>query len=123
MPRLYLYLSALGLASISLVYGIYPSFSVPLLLNIDIQTIDLTHVFRSITGIYISLALFWFIAAKRTAWHYPAIVSVILFMSGLGFARLISIMIDGLPSPALILYTIIEFSMAALGWFTLRKLN
>lgn len=121
MAKFYLTLMASGLALVSLTYGISPGTTVPTLFDIQTSTIDIQHVFRGITGLYFGLAAFWFIASRNVEWYKPAITSVILFMLGMGFGRLASILLDGTPSIMLVAYMVIEFGAAALGLYAMKN--
>ena len=50
-----------------------------------------------------------------------ALISEIVFMSGLAPGRLLDILLDGWPSPVLIAYTVAELLLAAWGVVCLRK--
>jgi hypothetical protein len=120
LDRFYLLFSGIGLSAIGLSYGISPSSVLPTVLDITIGGIDQTHIFRAVMCLYFGMSLFWMLAAFKPNWTYPAIVSVIFFMAGLGIGRLLSLVIDGVPSPLLVIYLVLELAMVLLGLYVLK---
>ena len=116
MFRIYLLVSSLGLSLIALSYGIAPASIIPSLLQVDVEGIDLTHVFRAVMCLYLGMAAYWAAASCIPSWTRPAAASVIFFMSGLALGRAISLVVDGLPSLVLGVYLALEIAMAAWGW-------
>ncbi len=91
-----LLVSGFGIICIALVYGANPHFVAPLVFGIEINSIELSNVFRAIMGLYAAFGFFWL----STLFYYrnlqkPAIISVACFMGGLAAGRLISFLFDG----------------------------
>ena len=100
--RFYLLFSAAGLLPIALSYGIDPNRILPLFLEIDPISGDLLHIFRAIMGLYLATIVLWLLGAIRGGpLMRPAVVSEIIFMSGLAVGRFLSLLLDGWPSPML----------------------
>ena len=122
--RFYLLFSAAGLLPIALSYGIDPNQILPKFLQTYPISGDLLHVFRAIMGLYLATIVLWLLGAicdgplMRTA-----LVSEIVFMAGLAAGRLLSLLLDGWPSPMLIAYTVAELVLASWGVLCLRKLD
>ena len=57
----FLIFSAVGVFPVALVYGAYPSISLPFFYDIEITNNNLANVFRAIMGIYIAFNIFWII--------------------------------------------------------------
>ncbi len=119
--RLLLLLAALGLVPIALSYGLVPSASVTYLLGFPVEGINQTHVFRAIMGLYLANATFWLVAAGKPDLQRPALWVLFLFMLGLAFGRVLSIILDGMPGPILLFYLVAELFFAALAFVSLRK--
>lgn len=123
MVKLFLLVAAIGLAIVALSYGVAPAKFLPLVLDFPVETIDAKHVFRGIMGVYLGLASFWGIAIYSPQFSRAAVISVICFMAGLALGRLLSLMVDGMASPLLLVYLGVEMVMAVLGLFVLRSIE
>ena len=120
--RLYLLISAAGLLPIALSYGVDPARILPQLMQINSISGDLTHILRAIMGLYLALIVLWVIGAWRGGeLMRTALISEIVFMSGLATGRLLSLLLDGWPSPILITYAIAELLLAGWGIYCLRS--
>ena len=69
-----------------------------LLFNIDVYTTDEHSVFKAIMGIYLSFAIIWILGIFKNEYFQIALFSNFVFMFGLAFGRIISIIYDGIPS-------------------------
>ncbi len=121
MARLYLLVSAAGLTAVALSYGVAPATILPHLLDITVEGTDLTHVFRAIMGLYLGMIVLWVLGAFRPSLTRAAVIAEIAFMSGLAVGRVLSIVVDGMPSVALLGYTGVEIALAAWGMIVLKK--
>ena len=121
MARLYLLVSAAGLTAVALSYGVAPATILPQLLDITVEGTDLPHVFRAIMGLYLGMIVLWVLGAFRPSLTRAAVIAEIAFMSGLAVGRVLSIVVDGMPSVALLGYTGVEIAMAAWGMLVLKK--
>ena len=122
--RLYLLISAAGLVPIALSYGLDPAHYLPWLLQIHPRGVNLIHLLRSLMGLYLGLVCLWLAGAWRGgALLRTALISEIVFMAGLAAGRLLSLLLDGWPSPVLILYAFAEILLAVWGVICLRKLT
>lgn len=118
---LFLLLAAVGLTPIALSYGFMPQASMGYLFNIDASDVNSTHVFRSIMGLYLALAIFWLIGARNKSLTRPALWSLTIFMLGLGAGRVLSIVIDGIPHPLLVTYLVLEVGFGSTGYILARR--
>ncbi len=121
MARVYLLISAAGLTAVALSYGVAPATVLPRLLDITVEGTDLTHVFRAIMGLYLGMIVLWVLGAFRPSLTRAAVMAEIAFMSGLAVGRVLSIVVDGMPSIALLGYTVVEIALAAWGMVVLKK--
>ena len=119
--RSLLILAALGLVPIALSYGLMPSASVTYLLGFPVEGINQTHVFRAIMGLYLANALFWLVASTKPKLQRPALWVLFLFMVGLATGRALSIIVDGMPGFALLLYLLAELVFGTLAFLSLRR--
>lgn len=98
------------------IYGFNPK----IIVNITPETIDELNFNKSIMGLYLSFSIVWLLGIfKPNYWKIAAITNII-FMLGLGFGRLFSFFIDGLPSTPYLLGT---FGELLLGFYGIWILN
>ena len=124
MSRFWLIFSAAGPLPISLSYGIATNLILPNLLDINPLDGNLVHVFRAIIGLCLATIVLWLLGAIRCgALMRPALISDIVFMSGLAAGWLLSLPVDGWPSPMLTVYIVAELVFAAWGVMGLRRVD
>ena len=111
---------AIGVFSASLGYGFLPSLTMPFLYEIEVTNTNLLNILRAISGLYIALVTFWIIGAYNSNLQLPALWSLTIFMTGLALGRVVSILIDGLPSPIFIFYLFIEIISGLIGYALLK---
>ena len=121
MTRFYLLFSAAGLFVIALSYGIDPAAILPMALNVTVEGTDLTHIFRAVMGLYLGMIVLWTLGAFRASLTRVAVIAEVTFMLGLAAGRILSIIIDGMPSSLLVLYAVLEIVMGLWGLLILKK--
>ena len=114
---------AFGVFLVSLTYGVVPNATLSYLYDIEVNSINLSNIFRAIMGLYIALVTFWIAGAKYENLRIPALWSLTIFMTGLALGRALSIAIDGVPYPLFIIWMVIEFISAYLGYKFIRDLQ
>ena len=94
---------------IALLYGVSPRWFFDTFL-VDSQTpsIDQSHILRAVMMLYIALGLFWLYSAFSDIYRDAGIVVLCVFCGGLVTGRIMSVVIDGIPSPLLILYIVMD---------------
>jgi hypothetical protein len=124
LSRFYLFFSAAGLLPIALSYGVAPDLILPGLLQIHPIDGNLVHILRAIMGLYLATIVLWLLGGIRGGpLMRTALISEIVFMSGLAAGRLLSLLLDGWPSPMLIAYAVAELVLAAWGVLCLRRFD
>ena len=121
LTKPFLLAAALGLTPIALSYGVAPGASLSWLFDVPVEGTNATHIFRAIMGLYLFLAAFWVAGAINAHLTRPALWSLVIFMLGLASGRLLSLVVDGIPSAMLILYLVLELIFGLLGLALLRK--
>ena len=111
----FLIIAAMGLTPIALAYGAMPSVSVPMLYGVEVNDVNSTHIFRAVMGLYLAMVVFWVMGAKSDALRLPALCSVVVFMLGLATGRAISLLVDGMPNPLLVVYLLLEIGFGVVG--------
>jgi hypothetical protein len=121
IERTFLLVAAAGLTPIALSYGFQPSSSLHWLFGIDAAPINVSHIFRAVMGLYLCLVLFWLLGVVSKKYHLPALYSLVVFMFGLAFGRLLSLVVDGMPHWLLIGYMLLEFGFGIVGLIMIKK--
>ena len=116
----FLIFSAVGVLPVALAYGAYPSFSLPLLYNIEITSNNLSNVFRAVMGLYVAFNIFWVIGALNLSLRLSALWSLFIFYTGAGAGRVLSIVLDGAPDVIFIIYLILEIFGSAISFWLIR---
>jgi Domain of unknown function (DUF4345) len=119
--KLFLIITAIGLTPIALSYGAMPSVSLQYLFGISVDTVNLTHIFRAVMGLYLALIVFWIAGAVFEELTVPALWSLVVFMCGLAAGRILSLLLDGIPSWLLVAYLLLELAFGAVGLILLRS--
>ena len=119
----FLILVAAGVFPVALTYGVNPQVTLAYFYDIEVNSINLSNIFRAIMGLYIGLNVFWIVGAFKKSLLLPAMWSLTIFMTGIGLGRMLSLLIDGIPYPAFILYMLLEFIFAIFGFFFIKKIN
>jgi hypothetical protein len=123
VARFYLIFSAAGLIAVALSYGVAPAVVLPKVLDLSVEGTDLTHIFRAVMGLYLGMIALWVLGAFRSNFTRAAVIAEIFFMIGLALGRVVSIIVDGVPSVLLIAYTVIEVTMGLWGILILKKFS
>ena len=118
--NLHLFLSGIIVIIAGVVYGGYPTYLMPLILDFQVEALELKNMLRAIMGIYMGIGMFWLMGAYNAKLWYAATLSNVLFMGGISFGRIVSTIFDGVSvqfTTALILELLFFFW----GLYNLRK--
>ena len=115
--NLHLLISVLIVIPVGFIYGFHPN----LIFEVHLNSIDETTIFKAIMGLYFSFSLLWIIGILKPTFWKTATLSNLIFMLGLAFGRLISILFDGMPSTIFVLGTIGELFLGLYGWYVLQS--
>ena len=120
VKNLHLGLTSLTVIGVGLTYGIYPNKILPFFFDFEVESIDLNNVFRAIMGLYLSLGSYWIFGIfKPVHWKSATLISTI-FMGGLAFGRITSILLDGIPSIPFSIGTVLEILFMIWGIVNLK---
>ena len=117
---IFLLVAAVGLTPIALAYGLVPAITVPMLYGVEIDSVNVTHIFRAVMGLYLAMIVFWILGATRESLRFAGLCSVVVFMGGLAMGRLLSLFLDGIPGALLVIYLLLEVGFALVA-FRLAK--
>ena len=102
-----------------MVYGFFPNY----FLVVTVNSLDEHSILKAIMGLYLAFASLWIVGIFKNEYWKIATVTNILFMLGLGFGRIVSIVFDGFPSTIFILGTFGELVLGFYGWYQLKKIT
>ena len=123
---LFLTLVAIGLIPLGITYGLHPSFNllpISFLDEVEINSIDHANIFSGIMGLYITMAIFWILGAFNKSLTIPALWSLVIFMTGIGVGRAISMITDGMPSNPYLLFLLLEVIFALIGLMFIKSIK
>lgn len=109
---------------IALLYGISPQwFFETFLVDSKNPSIDQSHILRAVMMLYIALGLFWLYSAFSDKYRDAGLVVLAVFCGGLVTGRILSVIVDGTPSPLLSVYIFMELSLVPVCIWLLRRDN
>ncbi|WP_298392707.1 DUF4345 domain-containing protein [Flavobacterium sp.] len=116
LRNLHLTISVVIVALVAIIYGFLPN----LLFDVTVITPDENSIFKALMGLYFSFATLWVLGLFNKKYWQMATLTNFLFMFGLAFGRIVSLCLDGFPSPVFLFGTIGELT---LGCYALYQLN
>lgn len=117
--KTHLVISVVIVVPVAVLYGFYPDLEFELFP----KTTDEHNFYKAIMGLYIGFSTFWILGVFNRHYLKPAIITNLIFMLGLGFGRVISILIDGSPTFGYQFGTIAELFLGFYGLWVLQRLN
>lgn len=115
--NLHLIISTLIVAPIAIVYGFQPN----MLFEVTINSIDEANIFKALMGMYLAFSMLWIIGIFQINFWKIATVSNVVFMLGLAFGRIISMLLDGIPTTFFIVGTIGELVLGLFAYYQLKS--
>ena len=117
--NLHLILSSIIIIPVAFLYGFSPEF----IFNLEMNSLNEHSIFKATMGIYLAFALLFILGIFKLEFWKTATVSCMLFMFGLGFGRIVSMIFDGFPSTIFVLGTFGELILGFYALFQLIKLK
>ena len=121
MMKLFLLVAAGVLIPVALSYGVDPAVILPKFMNITVEGTDQTHIFRALMCLYLGMSTFCIIAAFTPEWRHVAVIWAVFFAYSLAIGRILSLIVDGMPSRILLLYLAVEVALGTWGLFVLAR--
>lgn len=115
IQSIFLLLAAAGLTQLHFLM-VFTGWLALILFGIDASSVNVSHIFRAVMGLYLALAMFWVMGAMSTKYRLPALYSLVIFMWGLAMGRLLSLLVDGMPHWLLVVYLFWSSALAWWGW-------
>lgn len=116
----FLILSGAGVSMIALLYGLSPQWFARTFLGIAELNVNMAHILRAVTGLYLALSAFWLFSAYHEKYRNTAILTVIIFSAGLVLGRIVSFFADGQPAPLLLIYIAMELIFAPAAYWVFK---
>ena len=121
IKNLHLLVSTLILIPVALAYGVNPKLVLPLFFDFKVESIDLTNIFRVLMVLYFGISAILIKGMHDEKYWLTATVLNMAFMGSLGFGRLLSMMLDGLPSTLFIVGFFGETILGVWSFINLKK--
>jgi len=119
--KLFLLVAGVFLVPVALSYGVDPAATLPKFMNITVEGTDQTHIFRALMGLYLGMSTFCIMAAFTPEWRRVAVIWAVFFAYSLAIGRILSLILDGMPSPILLFYMAVELIVGTLGLLVLIR--
>ena len=116
----HLLVSAAIVLPVGLIYGIAPTTLLPQHLDIPVITIDQSNMLRAIMCLYLGISTMWLMGMWKPRYWKPATQLCILFMWTLAAGRLLSMILDGLPSGGFLFGVTAELILGGYALWRLR---
>ena len=120
MKQAFLILAFVMVSIIALLYGVSPQWFARTFLGVEDLNLNVAHILRAVMGLYLGLALFWLFAVFSTKHRNTAVLTTLVFGGGLVSGRMVSLLADGIPSPLLVFYTVIELALVPVAIWVYR---
>lgn len=117
--KIHLIISVCIVIPVAFVYGFKPELSFDMFL----ETVDEHNFYKAIMGLYLGFSTLWILGIFKSNYLKTAIITNIIFVLGLGFGRVLSILIDGIPTSGYIFGTIAELFLGFYGLWVLKRIN
>jgi hypothetical protein len=119
VKNVHLELTSLTVIGVELTYGINPSKILSFFFDFKVESVDLNNIFRAIMG-FLGLAIYRMIGVFKPQHWWNATLTTTIFMGGLAFGRIISILIDGIPSAPFSIRNCLRNYIYDLGIYNLK---
>lgn len=114
--KIHLIISVLIVVPVSFVYG----FGSDSQFDIHLNTVDEHNFFKAIMGLYLGFSVLWILGIFKASYLKLALLSNMIFMLGLGFGRLLSLILDGTPTFGYLFGTFAELFLGFYGLWVLK---
>ena len=121
LKNLILLSAALGVGVIGVGYLVSPQFMLALY-GVSIESVNEANIFRSAYGgLFVAFALLFAYGAFRPAYSQAALLALAAYMGGFALGRIVSIAVDGVPSPLILGWLSIEVFYSSVAVYLLAN--
>jgi hypothetical protein len=115
--KIHLIISVFIVGAVAFVYGFEPQSQ----FEIHLKTIDEHNFFKAIMGLYLGFSILWILGILKNSYLQTALITNIIFMLGLTFGRVLSLLLDGIPTFGFLFGTFAELFLGCYGLWVLSK--
>lgn len=115
--KIHLIISVFIVGAVAFVYGFEPQSQ----FDIHLKTIDEHNFFKAIMGLYLGFSILWILGILKNSYLKTALITNIIFMLGLTFGRVLSLLLDGIPTFGFLFGTFAELFLGCYGLWVLSK--
>src|SRR5262245_23301856 len=119
MMKTFLLVAGVFLIPVALTYGVDPAAMLPKFMNVTVEGTDQTHIFRALSCLYLGMVAFCI--AFTPEWQRVAVIWAVFFALSLAIGRIISIVVDGMPSGMLLFFLAVELVVGTVGLLLLNR--
>jgi uncharacterized protein DUF4345 len=121
MMKIFLLVAGAFLIPVALTYGVDPAGTLPKFMNVTVEGTDQIHIFRALSCLYLGMVTFCIIAAFTPEWRHVAVIWAVFFAYSLAIGRIISLIVDGMPSGMLLFFLAVELVVGTVGVLLLNR--
>ena len=121
VKKYYLIVTAILVSIIALLYGISPSWFARTFLSTPDLGLDGRHILRAVMCLYLGFAGLWLYSAFHAGYRNFAILTTMVFGGGLVAGRMVSLLVDGVPSPLLLFYAVLELGLLPFAYWVFTR--
>lgn len=117
--KIHLIISILIVVPVAFVYGFHPESQ----FDIHLNTTDEFNQFKAIMGMYLGFSMLWVFGVFKANYLKTALISNMIFMLGLGLGRLVSLLLDGIPTSGYVFGIFAELFLGTYGFWILKRFD
>ena len=117
ITKIHLVISIIVVVPAAFIYAFFSDY----FLSLVPSTVDEHNFYKGVCGLYLGFAIVWVIGLFNKSQFKVALVSNMIFMLGLGLGRLVSIIMDGIPSTAYLFGLFGELILGIYGFYVLQR--
>ncbi len=117
--KIHLLISVSIVVPTAIIYGFKPELSFDMFL----ETVDEHNFYKAVMGLYLGFSALWLLGIFKANYLKIAVITNMIFMLGLGFGRLLSFVIDGIPTFGYQFGTLAELFLGFYGLWVLHNFN
>ncbi|WP_026754417.1 DUF4345 domain-containing protein [Sediminibacter sp. Hel_I_10] len=119
ITKIHLVISVMIVIPVAFVYGFQPQLSFDMFL----ETTDEQNFYKAIMGLYLGFSALWISGIFKPSYLKTALLTNIIFMLGLALGRMLSMLLDGVPTFGYVFGTFAELFLGCYGIWVIRKFS
>ncbi|MEY8849514.1 DUF4345 domain-containing protein [Psychroserpens sp. XS_ASV72] len=118
ITKVHLIISVIIVVPVAIMYAFFPDAQFELFP----KTTDEHNFYKAIMGLYLACSVIWILGVFNARLLKTALITNLVFMLGLGFGRLLSVVLDGPPSLGYLYGMIAEIALGIYGFWVLKRI-